>query len=158
MKQFIELLNEQQKLTSNEQHEWVSAQIEKLLSEGHLNAWHLGEPTQAEGQRILIGIVRWSAYDLRLLDSLNHAFSSKFRENERIDILDIDAAGRSSGNWDFFEQVIPGIGKIYQTPIVGIWENGMLLQRGAGAAGRDLVINRYGLNRDEILAQPHSPV
>lgn len=47
--------------------------------------------------------------------------------------------------------MIPGIGKTFQTPVVGVWEKGVLTQKATGAAGRDLIIARYGLNRDEIL-------
>jgi hypothetical protein len=157
MKRFIDLLNDQDKLPSEEQPEWAARQLERLLSESTLNAWHLGDPVPTVGQRILVGVARWSAYDLRLLDALKQAHADGPRSHEHIDILDIDATGRVSGNWDFFERAIPGIGKVLQTPVVGIWENGALTQKGSGAAGRDLVINRYCLNREEILLKPQMP-
>lgn len=153
MKRFIDLLNEQYKLPSKEQPEWTAAQLEALLAESLLHQWRLGDPIPEAGRRILVGIARWSRYDLKLLDALNRSCHNNHGGHERIDIFDIDAAARSTGNWDFLTEVIPGIGKIYQTPTVGIWEDGVLVQKGSGAAGRDLLIDRYGLDREDILGK-----
>jgi len=150
MTRFLDLLTEQYRLPAEEREQWVTSQLEQLFSGSVLNAWHLGDPVPTTGCRILIGIVSWSGYDLRLLDALRQA--DTVRGQGRIDVLDIEAAARSSGSYDYFERVIPGIGKIYQTPIVGIWNNGALMQRGSGAAGRELIIDRYNLNRGQILA------
>ena len=146
---FLDLLTEQYRLPAEEREEWVTSQLELLLSGSVLNAWHLGDPVPTTGYGILIGIVSWSGYDLRLLDAL--AQPRTVRGRERIDVLDIDAAGRSSGSYAYFDRLIPGIGKIYQTPIVGVWNDGALMQKGSGAAGREFIIDRYNLNRDQIL-------
>lgn len=153
MKNFIDLLSENSGLSVQKHPEWVSSQIEKMLSATGLNTWHLGDPVLTAGQRVLIGIAAWSAYDLRLLDALSQVRPDKVGAQERIDILDIDAASRASGGWDYFEHMIPGIGQVFHTPLVGIWENSTLTQKGSGAVGRDLIIDRYGLSRDQIIGQ-----
>lgn len=151
MKKFLDLLNQQCRLPPQQQAEWATAQIEKMLTERTMNTWHVDDPIPRVSQRILIGIVPWSGYDLRLLDALSQAYSGAHRPEEQLEIFDIDAAGRASGGYDYLERMIPGIGKIFQTPVVGVWEKEVLTQKATGAAGRDLIIARYGLNRDEIL-------
>jgi len=151
MKRFIDLLNEQYKLPADEQAEWATARIERMLIERRILVWHLGDSIPKASRRVLIGIVPWSAYDLRLLDSLTRACARADDSREQLEIFDVDAAGRASGGYDYLERTIPGIGKIFQTPVVGVWENGILTQKASGAAGRDLIIDRYMLNRDEIL-------
>jgi hypothetical protein len=44
-----------------------------------------------------------------------------------------------------FEDYIPGIGRVYSTPVVGLWKNGVLIQKGAGVEGRKILIDRYEL-------------
>ncbi len=122
-----------------------------MLAGSGLNAWHLGDPVPTIGQRILIGIAAWSVYDLRLLDALKQACTGRLGTLARIDILDIDAASRASGGWDYLGRIFPGIGNIYHTSVVGIWENDTLIQTASGATGRGLIIDRYSLSRDEIV-------
>lgn len=150
MKKFIDLLIEQYKLPAAHRSSWATSQLENRLSGSTLNAWHLGDPVSPASKRILIGIAVWSAYDLRLLDALDQAFVDKPSAHERIDIFELDAEGRTSGGYEYIEQVIPGLGRIYHTPIVGIWESSKLTKKDSGAAARELIIERYNLNRDDI--------
>jgi len=156
MKKFIDLLTEKSRLPSGEHQNWVSSQIEMMLPRGQLQVWHLGEPIRKSGTRILIGIAAWSGYDLRLLDALTQAFTGRPDLQELVDILDIDVASRASGGWDYFEWTFPSMGKVYQTPLAAIWEDGILMQKGSGAAGRDLIIDRYKLRRDQMAAIPNA--
>jgi len=44
-----------------------------------------------------------------------------------------------------FDTYIPGIGNVFQTPILGYWQDGRLVHREKGAAARDWIRNRYAL-------------
>lgn len=151
MKTFIDLLDAQYEREAEDRSKWATAQIEALLSESALHFWSPRGPVPAARQRILIGIVPWSEYDLRLLDALNRVFSDRQKANERVDVFDLDAAARVFGTFDFLQDTIPGIGKIYQTPVVGIWEDGTLMQKASGATARELISRLYNLGRDEIM-------
>lgn len=89
---------------------------------------------------------------MRLLDALSRLPATAHPSQDQIQIFDVDAVGRATGGYDYLERTLPGIGKVFQTPVVGVWEKGVLAQRASGAAGRDLLIARYGLNRKEILS------
>lgn len=41
--------------------------------------------------------------------------------------------------------VATGIGKVFQTPVVGFWKNGELTERLSGAAAREWLVDRYKL-------------
>ena len=152
MRRFIDLLTEQSKVPAEERPEWVTSQTKELLSRSSLNAWHVGDPIPVVDHWVLIGIAAWSGYDLRLLDVLAQA-RAKPGAQERIAVFDIDVEGNASRGYDYLERIIPGLGKIYQTPVVGVWESGILKQCGSGFAGRNLIVDRYNLNGDEMIAE-----
>jgi hypothetical protein len=60
---------------------------------------------------------------------------------ENISVFDISAI-TDLGD---FERRLPGIGKVFQTPVVGFWKNGQLTNRLSGAAARDWLVDRYRL-------------
>ncbi len=45
-----------------------------------------------------------------------------------------------------FEKYVPGIGKVFQTPVVGYWEDGLLKEKAWGKKGRDLLSEALGLS------------
>ncbi len=62
--------------------------------------------------------------------------------SETIEAFDVAAC---RGMQDF-ERYIPEIGQVYQTPVVGVWENGVLDQKASGARARELLIVNYNFN------------
>jgi hypothetical protein len=70
--------------------------------------------------------------------------------DERIEVFDTS----DIHNPEQFEDYVPGIGRVLGLPVVGIWESGILVQKGFGAVGRDLIIDRYSLNRERIMTLP----
>lgn len=117
-----------------------------LVAKSHLHLARPDEPIPAKGLRILLGIATWSEYDLRLLDVVNDALSESNRPHMTVDVFNI--GGLQSGD---FEKLIPGLGPIYQTPIVGIWRDGVLIEKGAGFEGRELATRMFGSNSNEIV-------
>jgi hypothetical protein len=90
-----------------------------------MHFWKLGDDISAASRRVLIGVAPYSGYDLKLLEALNELPLDPI--SDRIDVFDVLACQTQED----FEKYIPGIGKVYQTPVVGIWEQGRLLQRPA---------------------------
>jgi len=110
------------------------AQLPSMLAAINLRLWSPSMPINADGERILIGVAAWSVYDLQLLDRLQAKLACLNRKTI-IDIFDVDAC-RSS---DDLERYVPGIGPMFQTPVVGVWRDGAKVSSAWGAAGRKLL-------------------
>jgi hypothetical protein len=108
-----------------------------------LHLWSPGQPTSQTGQRILIGIATWSGYDLALLDLIEDAFTAPIR----IDVFDTTVCRTEAD----LEGYIPGLDSGPQTPFVGLWENGRLVETAAGSSGRQLVARVCSLEWAEVL-------
>ena len=129
----------------------MHSRLAQMISGSAMQWWSWGDSIPDTENQILIGVATWSVYDLRLLDALDEMSANS---KDRIRILDMEKVPDFVWSLDLFNQVIPGIGKIYQTPVIGIWEEGALVEKGSGAAGRDLVVDRYDLNREQIVKIP----
>jgi hypothetical protein len=66
-----------------------------------------------------------------LLDGIDAELPREGR-NETICLFDVSAFP----DFKDFEKCIPGIGKVYQTPVAGIWNDGVLKERLSGAVAR----------------------
>ena len=124
-------------LTPGDQQRYVQQQIPKLLEKSPLRHWRLGDPIEMAGRRILIGVVEYSVYDLRLLDALETILKDDSRPGNRVDVFNI------MDDFDALEGYLPAMGKSWGPPLVGIWENGQLVERAWGAAGRRLLARYY---------------
>lgn len=130
-----------------------------LVAQSHLHLWRPGDPIPANGLRILIGIATWSEYDLHLLDVVNDALANQNGSGPHVDVFNID--GLSLGD---FDKYIPGLTAIHNTPIVGIWQDRSLVEKGVGFDGRQLVARRFGSSSNDIVdfvtkkraSDPHS--
>jgi hypothetical protein len=142
MKTLAILFGEAKRLPPGEQPAYVSSRLCEALSGSHLNYWRLEDSVPYTGRRTLIGIAPYALADLELLDSLEQSLSKKAGSDERIDVLDV----LTCTTMDDFERCLPGVGKVFQTPVVGVWENRVVGQRASGAAARRLIISRYDLN------------
>ena len=90
-------------------------------------------PIVSDRDRILIGVASWSRYDLELLDRLH----AHVRDcvHPAIDVFDVDECH----NFEDFERYVPGIGRVFSTPVVGVWRNGVLVSSAWGFKGRQLL-------------------
>lgn len=120
------------------------------LTKSNLHLWNLGDPIVSEVTRILVGIVTWSVYELRLLDALNEALSGENR-TERVDIFDLDLFPTQ----EKISAFVPNIGRIIHPPIVGIWQDGKQILQASGPAGRDILIEKFALDREKIVSLNH---
>jgi hypothetical protein len=134
MKRFSSLLEPRSEVTVGQQQRDAREELAALLRESRLHLWQLGDPVLNRGRRILLGVGSYSMADLALLDNLNEAHGQESIW-PRLDVFDVLEC-RSIQD---FEKYVPGIGKVYQTPVVGYWEEGLLKEKAWGKAGRDLL-------------------
>jgi hypothetical protein len=52
---------------------------------------------------------------------------------------------------DDFKKYVPGVSTAYQTPVVGIWQDGRLEWSGQGAEARERVARLFGSGSDDIV-------
>ncbi len=124
------------------QHAWiVQACANELgrVSVGVHGIHDLPSPPE-KGQRVLIGAAFYSLYDLELLDAITATLREHPRE-ERIEIVDVMSCKSQAD----FEACLPGIGKVVQTPVVGIWFDGDLNEKASGNRAVEIVKRHFGL-------------
>ncbi|HKE55315.1 MAG TPA: hypothetical protein VKB46_01395 [Pyrinomonadaceae bacterium] len=132
MKTFLSLLDGD--APPSQQQALASKELPQRLAESKLRNWSPGMPISGQGERVLIGIATWSIYDLKLLDSVQDS-TVRFPTDRVIDVFDVDQC-KSSEDFDLY---VPGIGMVYQTPIVGVWRQGVKVSSAWGASGRELL-------------------
>jgi hypothetical protein len=137
---FLNLLKGTRDFGKVEPQRYAEAQFPSLVESSHMYMWRIGDAWPPAGEQVIwIGVATWSLYDMELLDVLE-AKLSRETVNEKIYVFDI------AGHPEFsFEEHLPGIDKVFHTPVVGSWDHGVLEQRLSGARARDWLIDRYGL-------------
>jgi hypothetical protein len=120
--------------TPGEQQAAAREQLRSMLAQSKLRYWSPSMAFSLQGERILIGVATWSVFDLNLLDCLQEALSRGSRQTV-IDVFDADDCKAL----DDFEPYIPSIGRVFQSPAVGIWRDGESVLSAWGFAGRQLL-------------------
>lgn len=93
----------------------------------------------------------WSLPDLRLLDAI--VASERGRDVIRrggIAVFDMGGARCRSD----LERIIPGLGKVYQSPVVGFWKMGGLIASRWGHDARRFLIDEFHLSVDLFAPAP----
>ena len=109
-----------------------------VLPANDIGIWSLGDPIPQSGERLLIGIARWSRYDHRLLSLLE----TIPRNTCQIELFDADRCKSQEAVRDY----IADIGFAHHTPFVGLWRDGVLVESENGYAGRHLIYRVLGLD------------
>jgi hypothetical protein len=149
MKSFRELLRIGRHATPREDQLFVSRQLPSAVAKSNLHWWQLRAGAPSRGTRLLIGVAPYSAYDLKFLDLLNRAVARAPQGAIRVDVFNtLDCKSTED-----FNAIIPGIGQVFQTPVVGLWADETLKERGSGKIGRDLAGKVLGIPQDEIEQQ-----
>src|SRR5260370_24286501 len=134
MPKFVDLLRTDRSQSVADQQAYASQQLPVLLSRTSLRKWRPGEAISAKGLRMLLGVAVYSPFDLELLDLLNEKMSPANNSSIQVDVFDV----LECPTMEDFSRYIPGIAKVYQTPVVGIWKDGVLFDQAWGRAARDL--------------------
>lgn len=128
---FAALLDPDPARTAVEGQRRASNLLPIRVSQSAMNWPALPESPNGTADKLVVGVASWSKYDLALLDELDTFAAS--HPGFRICVFDVDRVGRE------FEQFVPGIGEVVRTPVVGRWSAGVLVERGTGTAGREIV-------------------
>ena len=145
MSKFVDLLFRSGNPTDVQQR--ADQELPFMLAKSNLHFWSLGDAIVSTGTRFLVGVAVWSLYDLRLLDALDEAFSDENR-TERVDVFNLDSCRTQEEILAF----VANIGKVFHTPIVGVWRNGRQVQQASGYAGRNILVEAFALDHEEIIS------
>jgi hypothetical protein len=127
---FAALLDPDPALTAVEGQRRASNLLPVRVSQSAMKWLALPEPPNGTADKLVVGVASWSKSDLALLDELD-AFAAS-HPGVRVCVFDVDRIGGE------FERFVPGIGEVVRTPVVGRWSAGVLVERGTGAAGREI--------------------
>ena len=139
---FVDLLELNANLKPGQQQQRATEEFPSVVQNSHMEIWRLGEELPTSGAHIWIGVASYSIPDLEMLDAIEAKLSREPAQNERIHLFDVSSF---TGMRDF-EKYLPGIGKVYQTPAIGIWEDGVLKEKASGTAAKNWLVRRYQLS------------
>src|SRR5262245_27456203 len=122
-----------------DQQEWLRNELPKRLGQAGIQT---AKPGGGASDRIVLGITEYNREDLLLLDSVQTASSSVGLVLEVFLLTECKSQSAIDG-------YVPGIGPVYQSPVVGIWKVGALVDSGSGHAAKELL-------QSELL-QSHRP-
>ena len=132
----VELLKDEGNLTVSELQQSARVRFWELLANSGLKRWRKEDNIPGSMRRVLIGLApSYSIPDLDLAERVINAAhcSASHLTVEFFDVTDVaDMAD--------MQNYIPGIGNVYQTPVVGVWEVGVLVARAQGRAGEQLAL------------------
>lgn len=105
------------------------------LERAGIRRWQPGQAVPASGTWLLIGLApSWSMRDLELMDTIVANVTDPKRLLQ-VSFFDVSAP---HGQADV-GLYVPALKKFYQTPVVGFWRDGKLLEYGDGARARRIV-------------------
>jgi hypothetical protein len=139
----IQLFEEAKRLPAKDQSGYISARIPETLAGSSISVWRRGDSISNVGWRVLIGFAPYSRQDLEPLDRLKETLGRSPSSQDSVQVFDALTCTSMSD----FDAHIPGVGPVYQTPVVGIWENGVLVEKASGAKATHLIITRCGLTK-----------
>ena len=113
--------------------------LPQRVAESSLHWWSLDRQLPTDSRFLLVGVAVWSGYDMNLLDHLNGTVAAS---DTPVYVFDAD----SIENADQLEAILPGIGVVHHTPIVGYWEGGRLVEKAVGFHARQIVARRFGID------------
>jgi hypothetical protein len=88
-----------------------------------------GLPIVPQRDGVLVGIAFYSLPDLRFLDDIVlRSRNTSHSRDLRIDVFDV----LSCKSIQDFDSLFPGITPVTVTPVIGVWRNGTLIDKGAG--------------------------
>lgn len=141
MNRFVDLVAHHVETSPGEQQLRAIERFPTLVEQSQLELWRPGNNIPRSGTRVLIGVALYSERDMELLDVLNTVLTRGGSLGDKVNVFDVSEC-RSH---DDFEKYVPGIGPVFQTPVLGVWHRGLLTERMWGQAARDFIANRYGL-------------
>jgi hypothetical protein len=138
---FSALLDTNRELSPAQQQQQALEKFPSVVDQSHMENWRPGESLPTKGKQILIGVATYSVADLQFLDALEAKLAAEGTQYETTYLFNLAAFPEFRD----FETYFPGIGKVYQTPVMGFWEDGVLKEKFWGATARDWLVRHYRL-------------
>ena len=120
MRGLVDLWVETADLSPGEQQTTIRRMLPGRAAELNISIWKPGDSIPKQGTRILVGVSEWNPGDLQFLDWLIGN-----TVDARIEIF-LLADCKSQEDIDCH---IPGIARVFQPPVVGVWRDGILVAR-----------------------------
>ncbi|WP_439631500.1 hypothetical protein [Gemmata sp.] len=111
--------------------------------------WPTDAVPNGTGNRLLVGVAVWSVYDLTLLDLLEDAARHGHGAGTPIGVFNIDQLESAD-----LDRLLPGIGFVHHSPVVGHWVGGKLVEKSCGFHARELVARLFGLDSKAMIERP----
>jgi hypothetical protein len=125
----------------------TNRRFQERVAASPFRPWSPGDPIPEAGLRLLMGVATWSAYDLRLLDLVEETPRENWPTPLVLELFNVD----DCRSLDDFDRYIPGLGKVFHTPVVGLWRDGRLTEKAEGNAARDLAARLFGSSSDAVV-------
>ena len=125
---------EEKSLHPAERQRRVNARFPETVSKSPFHLWKPGDMVVTNGTRLLIGIATYDSVELKLLDKLAEIVGQK-PQSLHVDVFNcLDCQQQED-----FLQYFPGLTRVYQTPLAGIWIDGTFKEVKTGKFARDLI-------------------
>lgn len=135
MSTFIRLLPGAEFGPVGAEQEHAARCLPNAVRSSRLGWWPDRQAATVHGRALVVGVAPYSRDDLRLLDALDEALERAAGDRPCVQVFSVlDCRGNRDA-----DRFIPGLGAFFQTPLVGLWEDGELRAKGWGKRARDLV-------------------
>jgi hypothetical protein len=144
MNKFVELLGNIGSISVGMQQKYAIQQLPNLIRESNLAWCKDGKYESFCGRFMAIGVAPYSREDLELLDFVNYTLSINPVDQICVCVFSV----LDCCNYCYFDNFILELGKFYQTPLVGLWENRKLISKEWGKQARELVRQEIGIGKN----------
>lgn len=130
MRKLVDLFAETKRLPIAEQSQYIRARLPEAVADQGLKFWRPGDPIPRASDWVRIGVATWSRYDLELVDAIAESKQRSQSRDEQVEIFDVDELFHNPADpTAHFETYVPGIGKVFNPPVLGVWRAGELVTR-----------------------------
>ncbi len=124
----------------------VATVLPERVKASNFDWWPTDAVPNGTGNRLLIGVAIWSGSDLTMLDLLENAVLRGKPASVPVGVFDIDQLLPAD-----LERLLPGLGVVHHSPVVGFWERGELVEKACGFQAREIVSRLFGLDPKDMI-------
>lgn len=118
-----------------QQNRYAEEKFPVIVSQSNLLLCQQQNKCYEDSMKLLIGVATYSRYDMELLDLIDNVLNEQHLLQGHVYVFDITTCK----TMECLEQYIPGIGGARQTPVVGVWQNGLLIAKGEGKIAKEII-------------------
>jgi hypothetical protein len=125
-----DLFQESIDMQAGAQQQYVLSELPERIRSLGVKLWKPGDAIQSQGRRILVGVTEYVRGDLELLDAVLGVLG-----NSQLEIF-ILAECRSQADVELY---VPGVTPVINPPVIGIWEDGVLVKKASGREAKQIL-------------------